>query len=480
MRTPAVPTERDHAMPMLNPVDRWFFALDAADTPTHVAVLMTFEIPDGAEPDYVRRLVEDMREVRRFAPPFNLRLRIPAIRRLAPSLVEIGDDEIDIDYHLRHSALAQPGGERELGVLVSRLFSRALDPNKPLWEIHIIEGLEGNRFAWLFKTSHGLMDGVAAMRRFERMLSTDPATHEISPIWALEPRERDAHDETAGPLERIASLISGAAKVPEAVMALARSVAVSSREAAVPSDPALAVPFGAPDSVLNGRVGQQRRFTTQSYDLDRVQIIARGFGVTVNDVFLAICSGGLRRYLDEIGELPDASLTVGMPVSIRAECDQEAGNAISAVLVKLRTDIDDPVARIRAIAESSRLAKNDLKAMPKAASDLYGVLFLGPMAVQQLVGVAGIRRLPMNRQAFNLLVSNVPGWVGPRYMRGARMIAGYPLSIVSHGQALNISVGSMSGRFNLGFLGCRDTLPHLQRLAVYTGEALDELEKTLA
>lgn len=469
-------------MPSLNPTDRWFFALDAPDTPTHVAVMMTFAIPDDAEPDYVQRLVADMREVRTFAPPFNFKLRFARTRRYAPSLVEVADHDVDLDYHFRHSALAAPGGERELGVLVSRLFSRPLDPTKPLWEIHIIEGLEGNRFAWFFKTHHGLMDGVAAMRRFERMLSADPTDRELRPIWSLGREQRAPAPSGARPVarDRISRLIRQVSEVPGVVAALTKSAAGSTLSAITTPDAPAAVPFTAPDSILNGRVGQQRRFATLSCELDRIRAVASGFDVTINDVFLALCAGGLRRYLDELGELPQSSLTVGMPVSIRSSDDQHAGNSISAVVTKLRTDIADPVERIAAIAESSRIAKQQLQAMPKTASDLYGVLFLGPMAAQQLAGVAGIRQLPLNRQAFNLLVSNVPGWDENRYMRGARFVDGYPLSIVSHGQALNISVGSMSGRFNLGFLGCRDTLPHLQRLAIYTGEALDELEKALA
>ena len=147
---------------------------------------MTFQIADAAPPDHVARLVADMHGVRRFAAPFNYRFRRPAIRRLAPSLVEVPDADVDLDYHPRHSALAQPGEERELGVL----FSRPLDPNRPLWEIHIIEGLAGNRFAWFFKIGHVLMDGMAARRRFERMLGADPDDGRLTPIWSLEPEAR--------------------------------------------------------------------------------------------------------------------------------------------------------------------------------------------------------------------------------------------------------------------------------------------------
>lgn len=460
-------------MPKPNAVDRWFFAIDAPGVPSHVAALVTLKLPDGAPPDFIRTLADDMRAARTFGAPFNYRLKHPGRRRWAPSFEVLDDDQIDLDYHFRHSALPAPGGERDLGVLVSRLFSRPLDPAKPLWEVHLIEGLENNRFAWFFKVHHGLMDGVGGMRRFGQMLSTDPSSRKLTPIWTIKPRERSQPE--VSKQERRARARAAARQALGATGALAKAAGETIREGMRPTDPAWAVPYAAPMSILNGRITAQRRFATQTYDLDRIKALAKGFGVSVNDVFLALCAGGLRGYLLELGKLPEQSLQVGMPVNVRAADDDSSSNAISAVLAKLRTDIEDPGERIAAIADSTRLAKDKLKELPKAAGDLFGAVILGPMALGQLAGLAG-RTTP----TFNLLVSNVPGPPHKLYLRGAELEGLYPLSVLSHGQALNISTGSMSGKMHIGFLGCRDTLPSLQRLALHTADALEELEKALA
>lgn len=463
-------------MPIPNAVDRWFFAIDAPDVPSHVAVMATYAIPEGAPGDFVRHLADEMRAARTFAPPFNYRLKRTTLHRVAPELAVLGDDEIDLDYHFRHSALPQPAGERELGVLVSRLHSQPLDPHRPLWEVHLIEGLDGGtRFAWFFKVHHGVMDGMGGMRRFTEMMSREADSDELRPIWTLTSRSRPRSDGSDRSAAHLAGRLLGLAKDSvTSASALAATAGGLALERVRPTDDALAVPYGAPMSVLNGRVGQQRRFATQSYDMDRILALAKGFDVTVNDVFLALCSGGLRKYLTELGELPEASLTAGIPVSVRDPSDEESGNVITAVLVKLRTDIAEPGARIRAISESSGVAKSNLLKLPGPARNLFGALAMSPMAIAQFSGLAG-----HTPPAFNLLLSQVPGPKEALYMRGARLEGLYPLSIVSHGQALNISADSMSGRFNLGFLGCRDTLPSLQKLAVYTGEALEELEAAL-
>lgn len=462
-------------MPKPNAVDRWFYVTDAPGTPTHGAVLVTVKSPDGAPGDFVRRLAEDMRAVCTFGPPFSYRLRHPRLRRVAPSYEVLDDDQIDLDYHFRHSALPAPGGERELGVLISRLFSRPLDPSKPLWEVHLIEGLENSRFALYVKVHHGLIDGVGVMRRFGQMLSTDAKTMDMTPIWAIKPRANATETTPPSRRERLRHAAENLRDAVGASGALVTAAAETFKEGLRPTDSAWAVPYAAPMSVLNGRISAHKRIATQSYDLGRMKSLARGFGGSINDVLLALISGGLRRYLSELGELPEKSLQVGVPVNVRDVDDEAASNAISAVLVKLRTDIADPAERVNAIAESSRLAKDKLRALPKAAGDLFGAMALGPMSIGQLLGLNG-----RTRPTFNLLVSNVAGPQEKLYIRGAELEGLWGQTVLSHGQALSITAGSLSGRFNIGFLGCRDSLPHLQRLALHTADALEELEKTMA
>ena len=201
---------------------------------------------------------------------------------------------------------------------------------------------------------------------------------------------------------------------------------------------------------------------------------ARAADVTLNDVFLGLSATALRRYLEEIGALPDKPLTAGVPVSVRPADDENAGNAISFIIANLNTTVEDPLERLQMIRRSTQVAKDQLQTLPKAGIDSYTMIFMAPFILQLLAGLGG-RVRPM----FNITISNVPGPKTPLYFNGARMEQIYPVSLLSHGQALNITSVSYAGQFNIGITGCRDALPSMQRLAVYMGEALEELERVL-
>lgn len=448
-------------MPGVGLADRLFLTAESADTPQHVAALGIFAPPPDAGEDFVTRLAERFRATRGFQPPFNYRLR--GLRAVAPSWQILGDDEIDLDFHFRHNALPRPGGQRELGQLVSRLHSRPLDDTKPLWELHLIEGLDDGRFAYYFKVHHALMDGIGGVQRFTGMVTPDPADDELRPIWTVGPRRRARHGGSA-------SLLGGV----RLAAGLTKAAAGIGRGLVAPGDAPPASPFAAPRTILNGRVGQQRRVATQSYEFARIRAAAQAAGVTVNDVFLAICAGGLRRYLAELGELPDAGLVAGTPVSVRVGDDDASTNAFTMTVMKLATDVADPLERIAAIQTSSTRAKERLGAMHKSVAENQAALFMGPFVAQQLTPFAG--RLP---PPYNVSVSNVPGPLEPQYLVGARLESLAPLALLYHGVGLFIAAFTISGTFTLGFVGDRDSLPHLQRLAVYTGEALESLEDAL-
>jgi WS/DGAT/MGAT family acyltransferase len=233
----------------------------------------------------------------------------------------------------------------------------------------------------------------------------------------------------------------------------------------------------APRSILNNRISRNRRFATQQYQLDRLKGIASANDATLNDVALAIVGGGLRRFLDELGELPDKPLIAMLPVNVRPKDDEGGGNAVAAILGTLGTDVVDPIERLQAVTATTRMAKAELAKMDKDAILAYTGALMAPFVLQLASTVTGVKT-PWP-YAFNLCVSNVPGPRDVLYLRGSRMEASYPVSIVTHSQALNITLQSYAGTLNFGFIGCRDTLPHLQRLALYTGEALDELEALL-
>lgn len=449
----------------LNPLDAAWLMVESTETPMHVGSLTIFSLPANAPENFLKDLVAAMREHRNFAPPFNLKLANPKLKGLVPAWVE--DHKIDLDHHLRHSALPAPGGERELGVLISRLHSHQLDFSRPLWEFHLIEGLENNRFALYVKMHHSQVDGVGGMKMLQKMLTPDIDALDLLPPWSIGRGSGDA-PRRKGPRVTLQEQIKAqAATLPSVIKALGEVVRTSFSQ----NDPANAAPFVAPRSILNRKVGGQRRFATQHYDLSRIKAVAKATGTTVNDIFLELCAGSLRRYLDEIQALPNQPLTAGIPVSIRPADDTDSGNAISFIIANLNTQIGDPIKRLKGIKESVTIAKDKLQALPKASLVNYTMLFMAPYILSMLTGLGG-RTKPM----FNVTISNVPGPSETLYFNGAKLEQMYPISLLSHGQALNITVVSYAGQFNVGFTGCRDTLPHMQRLATYMAEELETLE----
>jgi diacylglycerol O-acyltransferase / wax synthase len=452
----------------------WIFA-ETFRTPMQVGVLANFSMPEDADDCYLEDLVSHWRSFTTFEEPFNYKLRGTAL----PRWDVLADEEIDLDYHLRHSAVPSPGGERELGVLVSRLHSMSMDRRYPLWECHVIEGVAPRSWSLYMKVHHSQIDGVGGIRLAKRMFTTDPDARDLKPPWAiglagedqsgLPPRQRESGaDRTPGPRERIVGGVRSLQSVAGSLTRTYLETVTGSREEL------RAVPWRAPKSILNERISRPRRFATQAYSIERLRTVAKTADGTLNDVFLTLCGSALRRYLSELGELPDDSLTAIVPVSVRPGDAPGLGNAISFLYARLGTDVDDPVERIRAIHESTRLGKDRMPSAGSAAMDLYTVALMGPFLGQAMAGIGG-----HGRPAHNLVLSNVPGMQEERYVEGSLMREYYPLSLLFHGQALNITAVSNSETFCIGFTGCRETLPSLQKIAVYMGEALGELEAAL-
>jgi WS/DGAT/MGAT family acyltransferase len=254
---------------------------------------------------------------------------------------------------------------------------------------------------------------------------------------------------------------------------VSRSLLQVARAARDENDP-FSLPFQSPKSILNGRIGSQRRFATQAYAFSRIRRLSKIAGCTVNDIVLAVSSGALRRFLREINALPGRSLTAGVPVSLRPKDDQGAGAAVAFIIANLATHVADPVRRLEVIAKSTTRAKTLMAELSREEIENFSALMLSPQSLQTVFDLEGY-----TRPVFNVTVSNVPGPTETLYLRGSQLEAMFPVSAVTHGQALNITCYSYGGNISFGFAGCRDSVPHLQRIAVYTGEALEELEAVL-
>jgi len=479
---------------------------ESRETMFHVAGMLPFSPPRDAPRDYMRALMDEIRAGVAVCAPWNQRLRTPELLR-NPLQTWVEDTDVDLEYHVRRSALPSPGDERELGILVSRLHGHPIDFHRPPWELHLIEGLEGGRFAMYVKMHHALIDGFTAMRMLVNALTPDPDERDRPLFFSMPPpaRRRRAPapatatattpaDGDGGPGDGGAGdgagegagdgAAEGAARIeptglPE-LMAIVREqygaakIAVRALRKVVQGEDDLITPRQAPHCILNGRIGRNRRFATARLELARLKAVAKatpGASATLNDVVLALCSASLRRYLAELSALPTAPLVAMVPVNIRPKDDAGGGNAVGAILASLATTTEDPAERLAAIVASTTTAKQQLQGMSTPAILQYSGLLIAPMMLQMIPGAAG--RL---RPTFNIVISNVPGPEESLYFRGSRLEATYPMSIPIHGQALNITCNSYAGSVCFGFTGCRDTLPHMQRLAVYCAEALGELE----
>lgn len=414
----------------LSAMDLSFVSAERRNAPTHVGALLVLNLPEDAPPEYMREMYEAATAGQSFRAPFNQKLAYPLSRLGAPHWVQ--DDGLDAGHHLRHSALPAPGRYRELFALISRLHGIPLDRSRPLWEGHLIEGLEGDQFAIYMKVHHGVIDGVGAMRMLQKSLSTDPQERGMRFVWAERARrgieaEASAPDERAGVLRAAEVVAEQLRTLPAVTRAVARSALALRR----PQDGRMALPFEAPRCAFNTRVSAARRFVAQSYSLQRIHDVGKAYGATVNDVVLAMCGSALRRYLQEFGGgVPDKPLVAVVPMSIRPTDGDVLGNALTGLLVNLGTHIADPVKRFEVICESTKDAKALVKEMTYAELMFYTAVVAGPVMVPALVGLGAA--MP----SVNVVISNVPGPTAPLYWNGARLRGMYPASILFDGMAL--------------------------------------------
>jgi diacylglycerol O-acyltransferase / wax synthase len=446
-------------MELMMPTDSVFLMGESREHPMHVGGLQLYEPPAGAGQGFVREFYDKLVAQQDFQPTF---LKRPAtffggIANLAWSY----DKDLDIDYHVRRSALPSPGRVRDLLELTSLLHSSLLDRHRPLWEAYVIEGLKDGRFAIYTKMHHSLIDGVSALKLMQRAMSDDPDDPEVRAAWSVPKRKRKSQ-----PSSPLSSLMRTAGSIA----ALAPSTVTVARAALFEQQ--LTLPFGAPRTMLNVKIGGARRCAAQSWSVDRIKNVKRAAGVTLNDVVLTMCSGALRYYLLEQNALPDTPLVAMVPVSLRKEDEADAGgNLVGALLCNLATDTDDPAQRLEIVSESMRNNKKVFSQLPRVQALALSVMNMGSLALAAVPGWVRSTTPP-----FNLVISNVPGPHEQMYCGGARLDGNYPLSIVLDGQALNITLVSNADNLDFGLVGCRRSVPHLQRLLAHLESSLKDLE----
>lgn len=469
-------------MDKLSPLDASFLYMEGATTAMHVGGVLIFDGEIDAE------LFSELIGRRLGAVPrYRQKVREVPGRLGAP--VWVDDPDFDLAYHVRRAALPAPGTEAQLRELAGRVLSRQLDRDRPLWEIYLVEGLAGpdggSRFAVISKTHHAMVDGLGSIDIGAVLLDLTPEPRKTPPdAWqpAGEPSGLAlVADAVAGQLRRpwtaldtfgravadARTAVSGVVETVGAVLAATRSAG-----------------RGTPVNPLNAPIGQQRRFGTSAGDLDDYKAVRKAHGGTINDVVLAVTTGGLRRWMVSRGEPLRQSTTVRamVPVSVRVRAGRGAGrggvpngNQISAYFVDLPVGEPDPVLRLETIKAAMLAHKRSGQAI--GATTLLGLVGLTPPTLHSL---AARLTSSLSSRVFNVVVTNVPGPQFPLYALGARMLAMYPVVPLAKGQAVSIGITSYNGGVFFGLNADREAMADVDVLAEAMADALAELRATVS
>ena len=451
----------------LSTLDSLFLELEDRTTHMHVGAVAIFEGPPPPYRDLLALIDARLDSV----PRYRQRVQFVPFRQGRP--VWVDESQFDLEYHLRRTALPAPGGEHELRKLSGRLLSQALDRDKPLWEMYLVEGLgpdgtqEGGRFAIVSKTHHCMLDGVSGVDLATVLMDTEPnSTPPDKPEpWA--PRKPPTTPEL---------LLSSMKDQLTHPVQLAREALGSGSDARKLFRDLAAGVFGvmqlglAPASALNVPIGPHRRFEMVDLGLDEVKQVRAMLGGTVNDVVLAVVAGALRTWLLARGETLGPDLRVLVPVSVRAaDARGTFGNQVSAVFCPLPVANPNPIERLHRVSEEMKVVKESGQAIGAQALSKLGD-FAPPTLMAQAARLQAVTRM------FNLVVTNVPGPQFPLYLLGKKMLACYPQVPLAAQQAVGIALLSYDGRIGVGLLGDADAARDLGSLAAAMRGALDELK----
>jgi WS/DGAT/MGAT family acyltransferase len=479
-------------MRQLTGLDAAFLAMETRTVYGHVGSVCILDPSMSPEPLSYEGLLRLIESRLHLVPPFRRRLVEVPLGLDQPYWIE--DPDFDIEFHVRELALPAPGDERQLAEQAARLHARPLDRSRPLWELYLIWGLQDGRVAVYTKVHHAAIDGVSGNDILAAVLDLSP--HGRPAAEGQQPAPAPA-ERVPGGVELVArsvlSLAEHPARAAQLSAGLLRSVPAL---AANPMRPRLPLidrflrPDGeavlsqpglrAPQLPFNRPITQHRRWAFRELPLAQVKQIKNAAGCTVNDVVMALCAGGLRRWLIEHDALPAGPIVVAVPVSVRTEEQRGThGNRVSMMLAVLPTHLQDAAERLRVMHEAMGAAKEQHQALP--ASLLSDVTqFAMPALAGQAARLSARLRLVERVSPFNLIISNVPGPNVPLYFAGAKLLAYYPLSAIVDGQGLNITVMSYQNQMFFGLTACRELVPDVDRMASYLVDEATALAEAVA
>ena len=489
-------------MKQLSGIDATFLHMETAATYGHVASLNIYDVEDAPGGAGVEATKQTILERIDQLAPFRRRLVEVPLGLDLPYWIE--DPDFDIDFHVRHHAVPAPGTPQQLAEVASRIHARPLDRTRPLWELYVIEGVDGStKIAQLTKVHHATIDGASGALMLAAILDTEPDVHPTGEPAAWTP------DRVPTDQELLQRTFVQYARNPERFIRLSvralRELSTSTGSAGLRAmadvmaqpipgpvgdvlrrrlrgspnevdDPPALPPTAAPRTPWNASITPHRRFSYTTIPLEDAKKIRRAAGCTFNDVVMALCSGTLRQYLIEHGCLPPESLIAAVPVSVRTgdEADMYQ-NRVSMLLADLATNEPDPLARLRRVQQSMTKAKTQFAAIPADTLQDFTQFAPPAIAARAMRMYSRLRIADRTAPPFNLIISNVPGPAVPLYSAGARLEHFYPVSALAGGQGLNMTVQSYNGNLDFGFVACRELVPDVWRLTDLLQQSMEEL-----
>jgi diacylglycerol O-acyltransferase / wax synthase len=471
-------------MQQLTGLDASFLALETTTTTGHVGGVSVLDPSGAPKPLTLARLTDVMAERIPLVPVLRRKLLNVPLGLDQPYWID--DPDFDIEYHVREIALPRPGSDAQLTEQVSRLHARPLDRTRPLWEIYLITGLARRRAAVYTKIHHAAIDGVSGTELLTVLLDLTPNGRELPAPVPFRPAPPPALPVLAAkaaarlawrPVQTVQMTNQVIRWLP--TLAPVMSTLVGGMLGLNRGDgEVIATTLGrAPATPFNKPITPHRRIAFRSVDLDTVKTVKNAFGVSVNDVVMAMCAGALRRWLADREALPGQPLIAMIPVSIRDPASKGAlGNKVSAMLAMLPTHVAEPDLRLELVHAATKAAKAQQAAIPQGLVDQisdFAPPALTARAARVVFATGVLHRLP----PFNITISNVPGPNVPVYLCGARVLAHYPVSVITDGQGLNITLVGYLGQLHFGLVSCRELVPDIDVLAGYL---TDELALLLA
>ncbi|MGA2993374.1 wax ester/triacylglycerol synthase family O-acyltransferase [Bradyrhizobium sp.] len=499
----------------LSAMDASFLYLETPEMPMHVGSMAIFRLPEGYRGDFFEDFKAMIASRLHIAPILKSRLEKAPLDIDHPSWVE--DDQFDIDRHIFRASLPAPRDRATLERIVGWMHAKLLNRARPLWEFYVFEGMKDNEIGLYSKMHHACIDGGAGAALTNMIYDLTPVPREIEPPTerakvGQEPRDiaanlidsyqqlwRQPFDASAAAkgielprsgksdlgsilFDNAMFQIENAVKFAGNVPTLLKSVSEVVGKIADPKSRDSIVGMMSPPTLLNKQISSERSFAGVSIPLSRAKAVAKAAGGKLNDVVLAISSGVVRRYLLERGALPSKSMTAAVPISLREEGNTDSNNQVFGMICSIATNVEDPKTRLQTIIAQSTKSKEISHPLRALMPQVSNVSMLGAPIMVQILALLYSRSslsdvLPPTA---NITVSNVPGPRQTLYAAGAELLHIFPVSISTHGLALNITVQSYRDQLDFGFISGANIIPHVEVLCNTVPEEFAALEAAFA